>query len=295
MVESSHGDELRGHGNARSLFIASIDREIADCKWRTSSIRATLVISLVALSSLFWSIADTIRDGQMGLDVLVDVSPYVVSVISFAVSASALYSIYLSKYEPREVGREESKLLEVLPHVIVLILIVLVAAGASAVSLIHSLQIEFGFWEGAAYFVAFGFALVIFLIMAYSLIGWTRGQEGSQVSREEESGSHTSFGLTIGRVLYVTAALYLMIGVFTLCLAWSLNDRIVLFLLAVQGSGVLILIFFVFDRVDSLLNELRGLNSLREERAIAIHEGLGGTGFEERYMTLATVDIEIRE
>ncbi|HEX9907054.1 MAG TPA: hypothetical protein VGB78_01120 [Thermoplasmata archaeon] len=100
--------------------------------------------------------------------------------------------------------------------------------------------------------------------------------------------------ISIRSVLWASSLLYLLLGILTLTLAWHLNEKTLYLLLAVQGSGILILIFFAFERVGDLVHKSFCLSSLREERAIAIHEELRDTEFGDRYLNLVTVDLQLK-
>lgn len=140
----------------------------------------------------------------------------------------------------------------------------------------------------------FFLAFLFFSVLIYIMVASMRKPRNSSALKATVPNNVPRIVLSIGRILYVNASLYFAIGILALCLAWNLNERTLFFLLAVQGSGALILVFFAFERLDSLLNESHNLSSLREERSIAVHEGLRDTEFGERYLTLETVDLELQ-
>jgi hypothetical protein len=287
---NSHMIEPRG---ARVFYISCIDREISDCKSRISYSRTTLLTVLVALSSLFWSIANTIGDEQLRSSIAADLAPFVVSVMACAIAASGFWSIYQSKYTPRTPQSDSGPLIEVLPHTLTLILILGVAAVASLLTISHIVQSDYSLDQSIPYFLVFGITFFLFLTTAYNIVKGMLRPRGGRLSREVVSEKVSKRSVSIRSILWASSFIYLILGILTLNLAWHMNEKTLYLLLAVQGSGILILIFFAFERVGDLVHESFCLSSLREERSIAIHEGLRDTEYGDRYQNLETVDLEL--
>jgi len=281
-------------GGDRPFYISCIDREISDCKSGISYSRTTLLTVLVALSSLFWSTTKTIGDEQLRSSIAADLAPFVVSVMSCALAASGFWSIYQSKYAPKTSRSDSDFLIEVLPHTLTLILILGVAAVASLLTISHIVKSNYSLAQSIQYYLAFGVTFSLFLISAYNIVKGMLKPRGARVFKEVGSQKASRRSISIRSVLWASSLLYLLLGILTLTLAWHLNEKTLYLLLAVQGSGILILIFFAFERVGDLVHKSFCLSSLREERAIAIHEELRDTEFGDRYLNLVTVDLQLK-
>lgn len=245
-------------GDTAGQYLSAIESEIRDVKGVLSYYRANLLVAVFAVSALFWDLADLVGKNEFTIQMVSRVSPFVVAVLLFIVSAMTVIRTYKVKAGTKiSTGLEDN--VDWLPHLLVQALAFPIGALMSALAIQHYYDV--GVDSIGPVWLLFGFAFLNFagaLIMVVSVK--TRRTIGRAESRTGMSKSW--------RFQNTSSVFYSVLGAFCLYIAWHNDPSVSVLALSVKGTLTLILVAYILERIGHISECISSLDRLKRARRL---------------------------
>lgn len=297
----------------RRTYIAALETEIASLRGNIAYLRTSLLVTLTAVSSLFWTISNTIGEQRLGVALISDIAPFAVSAIYFVLAAISVEAVYAYRASPTSPDRSPPTIKELLPHDLVIGTLFIAGAFLSvlatlrywnAVDPIVSMAGVILFLISCAMLALLGLAVVSerFAVQFSSLAAAERSylsriieeleprresplikryiamvEEKVLLARTPQSSSRSSFK---------AAMTMSVMGILSAVLGWQASNVELLVSLAVQFTGLAVLLAYSLERIQFISDRLASIDAFEEERRTVITDTLKSTPYEKPYSTL---------